>query len=179
LIDVPSGNLKRVWTAFLVFTAQQATGATAFAYFGPQYFKLIVGDDDEASLLLTAIFGAVKLGACGFFVIFLADRISRRGVMIGGAVFMAACQITTAAVVKAIPGEEGNITSAGIATIALIYMFVMAYNLSWGPLPWPYVAEIFPSRIREPGMAVGVATQWLFNFTFSIATPYMIADLQW
>jgi hypothetical protein len=37
-------------------------------------------------------------------------------------------------------------------------------------------AQIFPSRIREVGTSVGVATQWLFNFLFSLVTPYMIAS---
>lgn len=122
-------------------TAQQATGATAFAYFGPQYFKLLVGAGRK-NLLLTAIFGAVKVAACGCFVLFLADRLSRRQVLIGGAAFMAACQITTAAVVKAKPPpEEAAVTSSGIATVALIYLFVIAYNFSWGPMPWPYISE--------------------------------------
>lgn len=48
-----------------------------------------------------------------------------------------------------------------------------------GPLPWPYVSEIFPTRIREPGVATGVAAQWLFNFVFTLATPYMQNDLGW
>ena len=121
--------------------AQQSIGATAFAYYGPQYFKLLVGGGNK-DLLLTGIFGAVKVVACGIFVLFLADRVGRRMVLIGGAAFMAACQITTAIVVKTIPPpEQGNITSSGIATVALIYLFVIAYNFSWGPLPWPYISE--------------------------------------
>ncbi|KAI0845820.1 general substrate transporter [Daldinia vernicosa] len=174
-------NFKRVFAAFAIFTAQQATGATAFAYFGPQYFNLIVGNGEQ-SLLLTAIFGAVKVVACGIFVLFFSERLSRRQVLIGGAAFMAACQITTAAVVKSFPApkEGGNsVAPSGIATIALIYLFVIAYNFSWGPMPWPYVSEIFPARIREPGVAVGVASQWLFNFVFSLTTPYMISSLGW
>ncbi|KAI5922476.1 general substrate transporter [Camillea tinctor] len=173
-------NFKRVFAAFAIFTAQQATGATAFAYFGPQYFKLLVGDGDQ-SLLLTAIFGAIKVAACGIFVLWFSERLSRRQVLIGGAVFMAACQITTAAVVKVYPAntENPSVTSSGIATVALIYLFVIAYNFSWGPMPWPYVAEIFSARIREPGVAIGVASQWLFNFVFSLTTPYMITDLGW
>ncbi|KAI0829144.1 general substrate transporter [Hypoxylon sp. FL0890] len=174
-------NFKRVFAAFAVFTAQQATGATAFAYFGPQYFNLIVGNGDQ-SLLLTAIFGAVKVVACGIFVLFFSERLSRRQVLIGGAAFMAACQITTAAVVKSYPASNGGgqyVPPSGIATIVLIYLFVIAYNFSWGPMPWPYVSEIFPARIREPGVAVGVASQWLFNFIFSLTTPYMISSLGW
>lgn len=136
-------NFRRVFAAFAVFTAQQATGATAFAYFGPQYFKLIVGSGDR-SLLVTAIFGAIKVVACGVFVLFFAERLSRRQVLIGGAVFMSACQITTAAVVKSFPAPEeqqATVSPPGIATIALIYLFVIAYNFSWGPMPWPYVSE--------------------------------------
>ncbi|TKA58729.1 hypothetical protein B0A55_12215, partial [Friedmanniomyces simplex] len=74
---------------------------------------------------------------------------------------------------------NAQVTSSGIATIALIYLFVIAYNFSWGPLPWPYVSELFPTRIREPGIAVGVASQWLFNFVFSLTTPYMITNMGW
>ncbi|KAI0898824.1 general substrate transporter [Annulohypoxylon nitens] len=173
-------NFKRIFAAFAIFTAQQATGATAFAYFGPQYFSLIV-NNSEQSLLLTAIFGAVKVVACGIFVLFFAERLSRRQVLIGGAASMAACQITTAAVVKSFPAsDEGNtIAPSGIATVALIYLFVIAYNFSWGPMPWPYVSEIFPTRIREVGVAVGVASQWLFNFVFTLTTPYMISSMGW
>lgn len=93
-------------------------------------------------LLLTAIFGAIKVVACGVFVLFVAERVGRRGILIGGAACMSACQITTAAVVKAIPPPaEGQVTSSGIATVALIYLFIIIYNFSWGPLPWPYVSE--------------------------------------
>nr|OQO22233.1 hypothetical protein B0A51_10719 [Rachicladosporium sp. CCFEE 5018] len=173
-------NRRRTFTASAVFTAQQATGATAFAYYGPQYFKLLVGNKGNSNLLLTAIFGAVKVAACLTFVLFVAEKVNRRKILTAGALFMAACQITTAAVVKTHPARgDGTVTSAGIATIALIYLFVIAYNFSWGPLPWPYVSEIFPTRTREPGIAVGVSTQWLFNFIFSLTTPYMIANMGW
>lgn len=172
-------NFTRIFTSVAVFTAQQATGATAFAYFAPQYFKLLVGPGDK-DLLLTGIFGAIKVVACSIFVFFLSERINRRTVLIWGAAFMSVCQIICAIVVKEkVPPGDGTVTHSGIATVALIYLFVIAYNLSWGPLPWPYVAEIFPTRIREVGIAAGVSSQWLFNFTFSIATPYMIQNLGW
>ena len=138
-----NGNANRTMTAIAVFTAQQATGATAFAYFGPQYFKLLVGDKGNSDLLLTAIFGAIKVAACATFVVFVADNVPRRAILTGGALFMAACQISTAAVVKTYPAPaDAHVTSSGIATIALIYLFVIAYNFSWGPLPWPYVSEV-------------------------------------
>ncbi|THX70299.1 general substrate transporter [Aureobasidium pullulans] len=173
-------NLKRTATAAVVFIAQQSTGATAFATYGPQYFKLLVGSKGNNDLLLTAIFGAIKVAACLTFVIFVAERVNRKYILTLGALVMAACQISTAAVVKAKPPPgDATVTSSGIATVALIYLFVIAYNFSWGPLPWPYVSEIFPTRIREPGIGIAVSSQWLWNFVYSISTPYMIKDLGW
>ncbi|GAB7347865.1 hypothetical protein MBLNU459_g5395t1 [Dothideomycetes sp. NU459] len=173
-------NLKRTCAGMGIFIAQQATGATAFAYYGPQYFKLLVGNKGNSDLLLTAIFGAIKVAACSIFVLFIAERVARKQILVIGAFFMATFQITAAAVLKTHPAQgDGVVTSSGIATIAMIYLFVIFYNFSWGPLPWPYVSEVFPTRIREPGIAAGVSSQWLFNFVFSIATPYMIRDLGW
>lgn len=41
------------------------------------------------------------------------------------------------------------------------------------------MSEIFPTRIREGGIAVGTATQWLWNFAFSQITPHAIENLGW
>ena len=37
--------------------------------------------------------------------------------------------------------------------------------------------QIFPSRIREIGGSVAVSTQWLFNFMYSLVTPYMVNSM--
>ncbi|KAI9669889.1 MAG: hypothetical protein M1831_006924 [Alyxoria varia] len=169
-------SLKLMLTSFLVFMAQQATGATAFAYFSAQYFNSTVGSDGQQSLLLSGIFGVVKVVACGFFVFVLADRVGRRGPLIWGAIGMTITMVIAAAVVATHP-KPTHVTSSGIATVAMIYLFVIIYNMSWGGLPWPYVSEIFPTRIREPGVGVGVASQWLWSFVFTLATPYMIQSM--
>jgi hypothetical protein len=55
---------------------------------------------------------------------------------------MAVCQIATAVVVRARPApDDGAVTSFGIVTVALIYIFVVIYNISWSPMPWPYMSE--------------------------------------
>lgn len=132
-------NLFRFILGFAVFTGQQATGATALAYFAPQFFSLLVGPGPK-NLLITGVFGAVKVVACTFFILFLSERFGRRTLLIGGALLMAACMIPIAVVDKVKPPPaEGATTSAGIGTVALIMIFIMIYNCSWGPLPWPYV----------------------------------------
>lgn len=171
-------HFKLLVTGFMMFFAQQATGATALAYFAPQYFKLLIGGSDTQSLLISGLYAAVKVIACGTFVFFLSERIPRRAALIVGAAFMAAFQLITAAVVKTRPPPgHGVVTSSGIATVAMIYLFVIVYNMSWGALPWPYVSEIFPTRIREAGVGVAVASQWLWAFVFTLVSPYMVNDI--
>lgn len=120
----------------MVFTAQQATGATAFAYFGPQYFSLLTGDNADRNLLLTGIFGAVKVIACGTFVWLLSERFGRRQSFIWGAAIMGIIFYITAAVVKTHPPPSsadagGPVSPSGKATVALIYLFVIVYNMTW------------------------------------------------
>jgi sugar porter (SP) family MFS transporter len=171
-------NMHRLLIGAGIFLAQQSTGSTALAYFGPQFFSLLVGPGDK-NLLLTGIFGAIKVAACLIFVLFMSDRFGRRPVLAMGASFMAVCMLATAGVVKNYPPQDGVISSAGIATLALIYLDIIAYNFSWGPLPWPCTSEIFPTRIREPGVAFGVGSQWLFNFVWSFSTPYIMEGIGW
>ena len=173
---------KRLFLSFLVFTCQQSTGATSLAYFGPQYFTKIAGGSAELSLTFTGIYGAVKILFCGLFVFFVAERVGRRVALTAGAAGMAVFQIITAVLVRCEPDASQNKngpTAANIATVIMIYAFVACYNCSWGCLPWPYVAEIFPTRIREPGVALGVCSQWLWNFVYTLTTPYMIQNIGW
>lgn len=87
-------------------------------------------------MLLTAIFGAVKVVACGSFVWFLCEHIGRRQAFVWGAAIMAIIFYITAAVVKTNPPSTaadagGSVSAAGKASVALIYLFVIVYNMSW------------------------------------------------
>lgn len=174
--------LKRMSAGFALFLAQQATGATAFAYYSPQYFKLLTGDNETRNLLLSGIFGAVKVLACFTFVCLMADRFTRKFNLTVGALAMAITQFIACAVLKTHPVKNSvadNVPPSAKATVAMMYLFVILYNFSWGPLPWPYCNELFSNRYREAGVAVAVASQWLFNFVFTISTPYMIDSMDW
>ncbi|CAK3830331.1 general substrate transporter [Lecanosticta acicola] len=169
-------NRYRLALAFGIFLGQQCTGQTALAYFGPQFFKLLVGGGSQ-DLLITGLFGAEKFISVGVFLLFFSERWGRKPTLWISALLMSACFVIVTAVNNSTPAPKNNkATSSGIATVAMIFLTNVIYQFSWGPLPWPYTAEIFPSRIREIGTSVGVSSQWLFNFLFSLVTPYMMAS---
>lgn len=79
------------------------------------------------------------------------------------------------------PAASGNGAGSPSAQgmMALIYLFVVAYSVSWGPLQWIYIGEIFPNRIRDYGMGLGAANIWLWNFVVSKITPISILNIGW
>ena len=61
----------------------------------------------------------------------------------------------------------------------MIYLYVIGYSASWGPVPWVYLSEIFPTRLRAYGVGMGAATQWLFNFVITKITPEAVNHIGW
>jgi hypothetical protein len=70
-----------------------------------------------------------------------------------------------------------TIAPASIAAATMIYLYVIPYCFSWGPIAWVYVSEIFPTRTRATGVSLAAATQWLFNFVIAKITPFLQVDL--
>lgn len=121
----PSNRLR-----FLVgptmFIFQNTTGSSALAVFGPEYFKLLVGSSGNRDLLLTGLFGAIKVVGCTFFIFFMAEQLSRRTLLVGGAFWMAICMLIIMLIVKYIPTQAtGEVTNAGRATVAMMYLDIV------------------------------------------------------
>ena len=52
-------------------------------------------------------------------------------------------------------------------------VYVAAFALSWGPVTWVLLAEIFPNDIRNKAMPIAVAAQWLSNWLVSATFPVL------
>jgi SP family sugar:H+ symporter-like MFS transporter len=65
--------------------------------------------------------------------------------------------------------------SAGIGVTALVAanMYVIFFNLSWGPVMWVMLGEMFPNQMRGSALAVAGAAQWLANFVVSSSFPWL------
>lgn len=171
-------NRYRLFIAVSLQIGVQLTGNTSLAYYAPQIFQAVGAGN--SSLLISGFFGLVKVCACFTFVVFLVERAGRRWSLLGGAFAMGSLMLIIAILTATHPpNPKGPVTSTGIAAIAMVYIEAACYNMSWGPVSWLYVSEIFPSRIREIGLATGTATQWLFNFVFSQITPHAITNIGW
>ena len=116
-------------------------------------------------MFATGIYGTVKIVATGIFLLVGIDRFGRKKSLIAGGFWMAAMMFIIGAVLVTNPPdpEAGGVSPASIAMVVMIYLFVIGYSASWGPVPWVFVSEIFPTRLRAYGVGLAAAAQWLFN----------------
>ncbi|KIX99567.1 uncharacterized protein Z520_05143 [Fonsecaea multimorphosa CBS 102226] len=171
---------KRFMIIFFLMLCQQFTGTNSIGYFAPQIFQTVGLSGTDSSLFATGVYGVVKVFATGLFLWWITDRIGRKWPLVVGGIWMATMMFILGAILATHPPNQAHgVSHASIAMVVMIYLYVIGYSLSWGPGPWIYVGEIFPTRTRAYGVALGAATQWLFNFVISKITPAAIHNLGW
>jgi SP family xylose:H+ symportor-like MFS transporter len=62
----------------------------------------------------------------------------------------------------------------GISTLVFIIIYTASFMMSWGPVVWVLLSEIFPNKIRGQALAIAVAAQWAANYFISSTYPAMI-----
>ena len=62
----------------------------------------------------------------------------------------------------------------GISTLVFIIIYTASFMMSWGPICWVLISEIFPNKIRGQAVAVAVAFQWFANYLISSTYPAMM-----
>jgi len=80
------------------------------------------------------------------------------------------------AIVLALEFGKGKELSFGISVflVVVIFIFVLAYGRSWGPLAWLVPSELFPLEIRSAAQSVVVCVNMLFT---AIVAQFFLASL--
>jgi hypothetical protein len=68
-------------------------------------------------------------------------------------------------------GHQGNpMLSKGGALTGLVAanLNIVAFGISWGPVMWVLLGEMFPNRLRGAALAVSGATNWAANFAVTV-----------
>jgi SP family sugar:H+ symporter-like MFS transporter len=56
-------------------------------------------------------------------------------------------------------------------------LFITGFAMTWGPMVWAIVAELYPSRYRAKAMALATASNWMWNFLIGFFTPFITGDI--
>ncbi|KAJ7470128.1 general substrate transporter [Mycena galericulata] len=177
------GNFVRFLIAFFIFFLQQWGGQNTVGYYAPQIFASLGYVGTKNSLLASGIYGVVKVVATAIFVFFFVETLGRKLSLFISAMGMGIFFFIIGALLKSFPPPATSTVAnpdpapASKAMAAMLYLYVCFYSMGWGPLPWVYSSDIFPTRTRHYGLAVASGSQWLWNFVVSKEGPTMVSVL--
>lgn len=179
LVNRATGRIRPiVWIGIGLATFQQLVGINVVFYYGAVLWQA-VGFSESDALLINVLSGALSIGACLVTVV-LIDRIGRKPLLWTGSLGMA---VSLALVTWAF--SRGSLVGGhlqlpgGMGTLALVAanVYVVFFNMSWGPVMWVMLGEMFPNQIRGSGLAVAGAAQWTSNFAITVTFPILLAGI--
>jgi len=141
---------------------QQFVGINVVLYYAGNIFRNM-GASVNSSLLQTIIVGIVNL-TFTVVAILTVDKFGRKPLMIIGALGMAFSMIAL--------GFSFYTHNEGILALIFMLMYTASFAMSWGPVTWVLLSEIFPNSIRG-AMSIAVAAQWIANWLVSFTFPIL------
>ena len=148
----------------LLSVFQQFVGINVALYYAPRIFESM-GAAKDASMLQTIIMGLVNV-VFTVVAIMTVDKWGRKPLLSIGSIGMAIGMIAIATL--------AFFDIIGTATLLFIIIYTASFMMSWGPICWVLISEIFPNEIRSQAIALSVAAQWAANFFISSTYPPMM-----
>ncbi|WP_157220719.1 sugar porter family MFS transporter [Flavisphingomonas formosensis] len=179
LIDKTSGKLRGVvWAGIGLAMFQQLVGINIVFYYGAVLWQS-VGFSESDALLINILSGSLSILAC-IATVFLIDSVGRKPLLLMGSAGMAVMLAVVAICFSTGSFVGGNLRlsdQTGVIALVAANLYVVFFNLSWGPVMWVMLGEMFPNQIRGSGLAVAGFAQWTANFLVSVSFPALAAGV--
>ncbi|WP_267386037.1 sugar porter family MFS transporter [Sphingomonas sp. GC_Shp_3] len=174
LIDKTTGKIRPIlWTGIGLAVFQQLVGINVVFYYGATLWEA-VGFSENDALMINILSGVLSIAAC-VFTIATVDKIGRKPLLLIGSAGMTVTLGTVAwAFSTAVTGADGAVAlpgSNGLIALIAANLYTVFFNMSWGPIMWVMLGEMFPNQIRGSGLAVSGFAQWIANAVVSVSFP--------
>ena len=154
---------KVILVGIMLSVFQQLVGINAVLYYAPMIFQNI-GAANDSAFLQTVIVGAANV-LFTLVAMFTVDSWGRRPLLIWGGLIMAVAMVWLGAVF--------NMQALGSMALVAMVLYVAGFAMSWGPVVWVLLSEIFPNAIKGQALAIAVAAQWIANWIVSTSFKMM------
>jgi SP family xylose:H+ symportor-like MFS transporter len=164
-----------LFVGIMMSVFQQLVGINAVLYYAPTMFENM-GASTHAAFWQAVIVGITN-SVFTLVAVFTVDRWGRKPLLILGAFVMAAAMLTLGTLfdthlVSTTVGAAGSRNASLLAIVAVV-VYIAGFAMSWGPVTWVLLSEIFPNSVKGKTMSIAVAAQWIANFFVSATFPIM------
>ncbi|RDW67035.1 general substrate transporter-2 [Coleophoma crateriformis] len=163
---------RRVLLAWGIQFMNQAGGINLVVYYIPSVLVQNVGMSAQLAQILGGCINMMFMFG-SLIPTFFLDRMGRRKTMFWGCAGLGISMMMISILLSI------KRASTASASVAFFFTYMLIFGASVNCVPWVYVPEILPLEARAKGTAVGISSNWLWNFTIVMITPVLISRLQW
>ncbi len=168
-----------VWAGIAIAALQQFVGINVVFYYGEVLWRA-AGFSEGDALLINVIGGIINVVST-VVAISLVDKWGRKPLLLTGSLMMGVF-LAVLAVVFGTAGvaEDGNLVlsdSAGLVALFSANLYIVGFGLSWGPVMWVLLGEMFPNQIRGAALSIAGLTQWASNFLVTMTFPILLGTV--
>lgn len=169
IANQPKGGWKELVTfarpavivAIGLMLLQQLVGINSVIYFLPQVFIKGFGFAEGNAIWISVGIGVVNF-LCTVLAYQIMDKFNRRTILLFGSIVMA-----VSIGILSVLNYTLSVQAAAVPTMILIGIYIFGFAVSWGPICWLMLGEIFPLNVRGVGNSIGSAANWIGNFIVS------------
>ena len=173
----PTGGIYGiVWVGLGLSIFQQFVGINVIFYYSNILWEA-VGFGESEAFVITVITSVTNI-LTTLIAIALIDKVGRKPLLLIGSAGMAVTLGTMAVIfgtaeTHIIDGKEQPFLGGVTGPVALVAanLFVVAFGMSWGPVVWVLLGEMFPNRIRAAALGLAAAGQWAANWLITVTFP--------
>jgi SP family sugar:H+ symporter-like MFS transporter len=167
-----------LWVGIGLAAFQQLVGINVVFYYGEVLWRA-AGFSESNALWQNVISGAVNIGST-FVAIALVDKLGRKPLLIFGSIGMT---LTLGALAwifaSSSPDAHGKLAltgSAGLSALIAANAYVFSFGVSWGPVMWVMLGEMFQNQFRGAALSVSGFVQWISNFAITMTFPILLGS---
>ena len=154
---------RPLFIAMVLMACSQFCGINAIMYYSSKIFES-AGAAKNAAFTSSIWIGLVNL-LFTFVAILFVDKAGRRPLLLIGT----AVQTVALGMVGWMFHTQQN----GFTLLLCVMLFIAAFAMAMGPIPWILCSEIFPGKVRGRAMSVATFTIWVSCFLVAQTFPML------
>lgn len=153
---------------------QQITGQPSVLYYAAKIFQDAGFASADSATGISVILGLFKLGMTGV-AITRVDSWGRRPLLLLGVSGIVVSLVILGTIQSGTYSVSPTVDTW--ANVVALLVYVGAYQVSFGPISWLIVGEVFPLSIRGQALALATLTNFASNFLVSLFIPTLQESL--
>lgn len=167
------GQKKALFIAVFLAIVQELTGIDVILNYLQSIFEVVGGQISAENSSI--IVGAIQVIVC-IIILTVIDKLGRR-ILLLISLFGCALSLCSFGIYFRMKDDGYNMTNVYYFPIISLVIFIFAYNIGIGTIPYTLVSELFPQNVKSKAATLTIFSNLIFSFITINIFHYMVDSI--